>query len=181
MLEIDEYWNRELALFKELPISQEYLRQRELFRLAVARPSFVGPCLYFRVNVSDDYQLSHAIAKQLKPDGQLDVMRDTSGGFLIVKGVRTRFGDLGFWNWPTNDSAGGIDGETWTIEGASYGRFNRVVRWEPDDSAFLALAFYLADLCGYDLHSNMKRSLRLSPLRLNTQRSHYQRTRSRRD
>ncbi len=154
MSEMDEFWNRELARFEELPISQEYLRQRELFRLVVARPNFLGPCLYFCVRISDDYQSSNAIAKQLKPDGQIDVMRDRNGDFLLVKGVRTHFDALGFWNWPTNDSTGGIDGETWIVEGASYGRFHRVVRWEPDDSGFLALASYLAMLCGYDLHSN---------------------------
>ena len=157
MLRMDEYWKRELAAFEEFPISQEYLRQRELFRLVIVRPNFLGPCLYFCVRLSNNYQLSHTIAKQLtldgQLDGQLDIMRDTNGEFLIVEDVRTRFGTLGFWNWPAHDSTGGIDGETWTIEGASYGRFNRVERWEPDDSAFLALAFYLATLCGYDLHS----------------------------
>lgn len=154
---MDEYWNRELAIFEESPISLKNLCQRESFRLVIARPSFIGPCLCVRMSVSNDYQASHTTAKQLKPDGQLDVVRDVSGELSIVMGVRNHFDSVGFWSWPKHDSAGGIDGATWTIEGASYGRYNRVVRWEPNDLTFLALASDLASLCGCALECNTMR------------------------
>jgi hypothetical protein len=56
-----------------------------------------------------------------------------------------------FWEMPTRDGPGGLDGEELVVEGVRRGAYHVVDRWSPETGDFRRLCRHMLDLSGFDV------------------------------
>jgi hypothetical protein len=99
--------------------------------------------------ISVDYWRYWIVAKSVGRDEKLEsVETELSHRQWAVFAALLR--TARFWELPQTKPRGGHDGAFWTLEGATEGRYHRVIRWSPDPEdggeSFVLPCQYLRDL-----------------------------------
>lgn len=62
--------------------------------------------------------------------------------------------DSCYWQLPTRDDGGGLDGAQWILEGVKGGRYHVVDRWTPQNGSYRELCLYALKLSGLKLDTS---------------------------